>query len=360
MRRILSVPMLCVALGVTTLSPTLAAPIGDGAEESLRTDSTSSSTPLDTIIEALVRDGIESEPFGECGGYGCILPEEQWQSYVRFRAAAADTDLIALLEHDNPVVIGYAFRALVDRNHPSVFDIVLGRLNDTTIVRVYSACLLMDMAVADYMIMAIKEIEFDSQSVLTTAQRATIDSLLLYTPNLRFWNRRSMLNKLKPKADDHPRLRQLVIEEGESNALVALARHRRPEDRPPILAAIRSSERNLVFIGFDAVDAFPDESFYDDLVSIFRRHLASDVALHYEFERVCSTLAGYPRSSTVSLFRDALREPSAWSRDEIIEFVSAAVTTHRHPIFVELLPLLDMDQEAVAAYRRSLESKEGQ
>jgi hypothetical protein len=348
--------MLCVALGVTTLSSTLGTPIGDGAVDAFRTDSTSSSVPLDTIIAALVSEGIEWEPFGECGGYGCILPEEQWQSYLRLRAAATDAELIALLEYDNPVVIGYAFRALVDRNHPSVFDIVLERLNDTTTVRVYSACLLMDMAVADYMIMAIKEIEYDSQSVLTTAQRASIDSLLLHTPNLKFWNRRSMLEKLKPKAEDHSRLRQLVIEEGESVALVALARHRRTEDRPLVLAALRSEERR--YTGLRAVEAFPDESFYSDLVGIFRQLLvAYDSYPWQEFDQVFNSLAQYPRSSTVALFRDALREPLAWERDEVIEVVSAAVTTHRHPIFLDLLPLLGMDQDAVAAYRRSLEAK---
>jgi hypothetical protein len=353
MRRILTLPILCVALVVTALSSTLGTPIGDGTGDPLGTDSTSLTTGLDTIIEAMVSEGMVME---SCVGYTCIEPE-QWQWYLQFRAAATDAELIRFVEHVNPVVCCYAFRALVDRNHPDVFDILIGRLTDTTTVRVFSGCNIIDMAVADDMITAVQRKRVGaSQSVLSTAQRTTVDSLLLYTPNLKFGNRRRLLEGLKPREEDHPRLRQLVVEEGENDALVALARHRRPEDCPLVLAALRSEDRNILYKGLGAVHAFPDESFYGELVGVFRRLLAA----HYTYpffplEQVCITLALYPRASTVALFRDALRETLAWDREDIIDLVSAAVTTHRHPIFVDLLPLLEMDQDAVAAYRRSLE-----
>lgn len=311
---------------------------------------------LDTIVTAMANERMVTTRHVGRGG----TEPEQWRRYLRLRDAATDDDLLALVDHNSPVVRCYAFRALAERRHAEAFPILVRHMMDTTVVTVFSSCLLSGEAVADYLLGTVSpsHVYFASGAVLNAEQRATVDSILLFTPHLRLLHRRWLLDRLPASEGSYQRLRVLVVAERESDALAALARHRRPEDRPLILAAIRSRQRDLLYNGLQAADAFPDESFYNDLVKVFRRHRAEGEESNGEFERVCIALAQYPRSSTVTLFRDAPREKSKWRRDDILEAVSAAVSTHRDPIFVELLPLLGMDQDAVAAYRRSLEQND--
>ncbi len=130
------------------------------------------------IVDGIVAENeLHSSRIGRGGITG-----KQWKRYVALRTEATAEELVDLTDYTNPVVRSYAFMALVERNHPDVFTILVQHSNDRDTMLVLSGCTGRFAEVREFLAGTVTHGGFIDNAKrayrLSATQKATVDSLL--------------------------------------------------------------------------------------------------------------------------------------------------------------------------------------
>lgn len=105
---------------------------------------------------------------------------KQWRRFLQLEKLATEAELVGLTDYPNSVVRCYALWALADRQSPAVFAVVRKYLYDKQPVSWLSGCTGGEWPVSATLF-------FYRQSYgykLTAREKATIDSLIQFDPNV--------------------------------------------------------------------------------------------------------------------------------------------------------------------------------
>lgn len=132
-------------------------------------------------IWSLVDDiSTENRLDSDCVGRGCG-ETKQWRRYIKLSTEATNEELADLTEYTNAVVRCYAFLALVQRQAPEVYPILLRSQKDAEAVDFHVACIPRTMSVGQFCLdVAVDGIRIGKKNYsykFTAGQRKTIDSL---------------------------------------------------------------------------------------------------------------------------------------------------------------------------------------
>ena len=223
-------------------------------------------------ISEVVRDIAKTNVL--MGGAVGIAAERpmQWDRYEVLRSKGTDKELLTLTNDTNAVVRCYAFQALAARRTTDLFSIVVQHLSDTAAVYTLYGCLGGSQKAGDFFLEIITEIRGNGKfHQLNEAQKATIDSLLLFDSDNKLDARDKMLSEIEPIEKYYTRIRQIATEENNKVAVVALSKYRKQQDKPLIEQFLK--DPNSQRYGFAAVRNFPDASFFP----VLQQALSNDV-----------------------------------------------------------------------------------
>ncbi|WP_109700387.1 hypothetical protein [Chitinophaga deserti] len=262
----------------------------------------------------------------------------QYENFELLEKAATQKELITLTDHPNPTVRCYAFWALNNRGDVKLLPIVLKHFNDTAIVKMHFGCIGSYNKVGDYFVESIRPVyRRDDTLRLKPEEYAYLDSMLLFTPNELFSIRRAILTA-PMNEKTYNRVREVVVNENNQDALEKLASFKRVADIPLIFSHKRKRDNGSeVCLNYYAISEFPHPDFLPELNSAVKSAVGKD-RLASEWKGLYNAIASYKNDASLKL----LKIPFTKSMDEDIRkyhinFVFDAVSTHYTPYYNDLL-----------------------
>lgn len=229
-----------------------------------------STSPIGAIVLEIAKTNVL---MGSAVGIAGTRPE-QWDRYEALRSKATDTELLALSSDTNAVVRCYAFQALAEKKYFDVYPVVVRHLSDTVTVHTLYGCLGGSEKVGDFMLGKVySKYSSDMSFHLSPAQRATVDSLLLYGVDNRLDTRDLVISRIDPLERYYIRIRQLATVEKNDTAITALSKYRKQQDIPVIKELLKDPGRQE--LGFAAAKNFPDRFFYPYLEKALKNKIVS-------------------------------------------------------------------------------------
>lgn len=100
-------------------------------------DSTALTNSASALCAEIARHNImEGEQIGSWGMYS-----EQWERFQKLLLISNDTSLFELTSHSSPVVRGYAYLGLMERNTGLLMSAIRAHENDTALVKSQQGCI---------------------------------------------------------------------------------------------------------------------------------------------------------------------------------------------------------------------------
>jgi hypothetical protein len=293
---------------------------------------------LKKIVDGIEKGNrVESSHIGEGGS-----PSKQWDKYEQLKKVATIDQLVALTDHRNSAVRCYAFQALAAKHSDKVFSILLKHINDTSVIHTQSGCIGMTQYTGDYFVDVVTPnyVEIDIYK-LNKTEKKTLDSILLNDKSILISAKSSVLETLKPTADNYARIRQLVKDDRNESALRTLAKYQKQTDKELIASFFKDD--NTQSSALYAVREFPDDYFYSFVVNVFEQEWKKD---HYDYPkwRICyQTLARFPRPETIELFDRTTKSKDEFRYETLCKYLLVAIIKYPNKLYDPIKSKIKLD-----------------
>ena len=154
--------------------------------------------------------------YGSAVGIAGSSPD-QWERSEALETKVDEKALMVLTDHSNAVVRCYAFQGLVNKNSKDVFNLLVKHLTDTAQIQTLFGCVGHTEKVGDFFLGL--AISGSDNYQLNQAQRALIDSVLIYDKKASLAAKGHLLDTLKPESRHYGRIREMAITEHNSSTL---------------------------------------------------------------------------------------------------------------------------------------------
>ena len=315
------------------------------------------STNLDTLpdLKGIV-DGVEKGNRVESSHIGYSgSPSNQYKKYEQLKKIATVEQLTALTDHKNSAVRCYAFQALASKKADNVFAVLLKHLHDTSSVVTQRGCIIMTELTGDYFIDAVTPnyIDLDVYK-LNQKERQTLDSILLYDKSIQLYAKSEVLRKLKPTAENYDRIRELVVKDRNTSALVSLARYQKQNDKKLIVSFFKDD--NTQSSALYAVREFPDDYFYSFVKKVFEQEWKEEL-YDYPKWRICyQTLAKYPRQETIELFERTTSSEDKFRYETLSKYLLVAITKYPDKLYDPIKAKIKLSSYQMDEVKNELEN----
>lgn len=266
-------------------------------------------------------------------------------NFYKLTRTASHAELLALCEHDHPVVRFQAFWAWSLRDSLPVLPLVLAHLNDTQTVDIAIAGDTSHRLVGDLFITVVTTGKGGkSSSKLTEAQFQTLDSIvLLNAPYLEAY--RTALQRIKPRPSLHQTVQAAAKNQYYPESMVALARYQNEADLPRLQTwfHITLELDSATHLMFEAIEAFPHEAFFPVVKRAIEKQLNEP---HYPLNSLANATAAYQSTAALELLqrlRDKYRRKEYRSSGKLYP-VLWALEKHHTPKYNGLLWLYWKDR----------------
>ena len=245
--------------------------------------------------------------YGNC--FGCKA--ENWEWFNEFNKQTSTSQLLSLVENEDPTVQCYSFAALVKREHPTSFQILCKNLENTREMSSDQGCIFVTLTARNVMLNTF----YCSSKAFDESQQDFIDSSLIFTrindsdtvPNYQnsgFSELKSYaLSHISSKPHYYKRIKELAHKHKIHTAIVPLAKYQKQSD----IATILSSSGHLLDeeeTRLKAMYYFPDTAFYPYLKKTYETIVRNENRLEHTTELLFNTLALYETSETFELFNE--------------------------------------------------------
>jgi len=278
-----------------------------------------------------------NELMGSAVYYAGIRPK-QFDYFSQLQKKATKDELTELTNHPNGVVRCYSFWALTYDSSLNLLPIVAGHIMDDANVNTQFGCIGSSEKVGDFFINLVTPNYVDVNSKkLDSSQFATIDSILIYTPN-NLYSKQEAIRRAKLTERFYLRARDLVIKDKNQEALVTLAKYQRRQDIPLILKnKIGNKLDDGYFFTYKAISEFPHPDFFPLLEQNLKQTLNDD---HYstEWRELYKAIASYKNNKALELLKIPFNQVKHENiREYHIDFVFGALQKFQSPLYDDLL-----------------------
>jgi len=229
--------------------------------------------------------------------YGGI-PSKTYPAFKLLKKKAKRKELIELTNHSNPIIRYYAFDALIEKRIKSdiLFNIVKAHLKDTVTVKTQFGCIGGKTTIGDYMLST-----YSNNYKFNGIKKAEIDSLL-------FWNKQNLINKrnyvfskVKRNRKNYKRLKEILINEKNPNALLPLLSYKIKDDEKFIKEFISISP----IYAFYALKLYPKERLVVNIKE-FQKKSFNDFSNH-TWIALYDAIQSYPKQIALELFLNVFK-----------------------------------------------------
>ena len=270
-------------------------------------------------------------------GVGGTRPK-QFDNFAELQKSATKSELIELTNHPNGVVRCYSFWALTYDTSINLLPIAIQHIPDNENVSTMFGCIVSSEMAGDFFISLVSPQYIDVNSKkLTAVQYEYLDSILIYTPN-KLYERENAINRAKLNETFYERVRQLVLEESNQSALIALAKFKRTQDIQLILNNKAKGERYAqLFFTYKAISEFPDNAF----LPLLKKSLYEAIdkgSWSTEWRELYKAIASFKNDTALQLLKIPFTQTKHENiRQYHVDFIFGAVQDFYTPIYNELL-----------------------
>ncbi|MBW8244296.1 hypothetical protein K1F50_15915 [Muricauda oceani] len=270
-------------------------------------------------------------------GFAGVRPE-QYDNFMKLKSMATSDELKELTSHPNPTVRSYAFWALSYDHSVDPYPIVLNHINDSKFVNTQFGCIVSGESVGDFFInvVTLGRIDLDSKK-LDSVQFATLDSILIYTPN-NLSAKSAAINRAEPTESLYPKIRELVVKENDQTALVTLAKYQKEQDIELIQNNKTKSkfDEGGFFYTYKAISQFPHSDFFPLLEKNLEKTL-DNTHFSTEWRELYKAIASYKNDKAKELLLVPFTQVKHNNiRKYHIDFVFSALREFKDPIYEDL------------------------
>ncbi len=275
------------------------------------------------------------------------LSYDQNKKRDRFlRDSCTKDELVKALSCENPLIRVEAYRAIVSRNEPDYFQILLSHLDDTSkVMWWYYDDARGNFMVSDLMI---------RRAHLSRGQKDTLVDVVLNN-HIYLETSEWMMMDIKPQNKYYSIIKaQCQVKSQDCHHLsltYALAKFNKPEDIPIIkknfTTFINNAYCNDYF--FRAIEIFPNSAFFPILTKYFDTEIKIKKQLYYdELKYYCRAVAKFKNQSSLRILTALTIKgtyPDTWYLPRNKEYVFKAIHKYHSPIYdnlyQELKPEMD-------------------
>jgi len=274
-------------------------------------------------------------------GYGGVRTS-QWERFVTLKDIATNEELQLLTDHTNSVVRCYSFQALAERHDSTTFSILLNHLKDNEYVSTFQGCIMSGTTVGDFFVNVVTP-NYISLSAykLTEFERQTLDSILIFDPQIKLSAKSRLIKDLLPKPQYHERIRELAKEEKNPTAAISLARFQDENDIEIIKAFFKNEKTE--YYAIYAAREFPHKDFYPALVKIFEREWKEKYYDYPKWRILYQSLAKYDNEQTLEFFERTINTKNRFRRQTLGKYLMIAITKYPTENFEVLKPRIKLD-----------------
>ncbi|RNI28717.1 hypothetical protein [Rufibacter latericius] len=290
--------------------------------------------------------------------YEAGVKPEQYKTFEALTAKASTPELKALLGYPNNAVKCYSFWALTLRRDKDCFDILKEYLQDTSRVDTQFGCIGSSTTIGDFYLdlLTPNYVGLDSYK-LDKAQQKQIDSLLIFDKTIQLSAKTSLLNKIKPNEHYYSRVKQILQEEGNEAALIALAKYRKPEDKTFILSFLNDPEKE--YYGIKAVKFFPAPEFLEPLAQIQAREIMKDTGFDYSLYReMYQAMVQFKNKESAELLEKPFTKATQDARPYHLEYIWLAIEKYPNTLYSRIqskIQLTEYEKEDLNYWLKEVE-----
>lgn len=291
------------------------------------------------LANGIAKDNIlKSEGVGFSG-----TRTDQWERFENLKKCATDSELLTLSSDTNGVVRCYAFQALANRKEVDVFPILLKHLYDTTSIETIQGCIVNWQTVGDYLLEVVTPEYIDPNDYkLTSTQRATVDSILIFDKRIKISAREELLSNLKPDFKYYERIKEIATTENSPIAVLAIARYKNKSDID-IIKKLFENEKMEYYAIYSARE-FPDSSFYSYLINIFDKEWKDKLYDYPKWRILYQALAKYPSNHTYQLFERTTQTKDDFRYQTLCTYLLIAITKYPDSLYESLKGMIKLDE----------------
>jgi hypothetical protein len=302
---------------------------------------------LSQKTQDIVSDLIEyGEITGSAVGYSGGKPK-QWDNFTDLKKNATDQELLLLTEHPNPVVKCYAFELLVKKRNKNSFNILKNNLKDTTSVSTQYGCIGSMTRVNDYFIESMSR-PYPDNEYLTKSDKKTLDSLILFTPDLISKNKNRLLERIEPNEKYYDRIRELCLKENYS-AIIAISKYQKESDIGLINLLLENTDTDIQYYGLKSVKNFPNDKSFERVKIIHSREIKRPTGYDYKMLReLYQSIVSFKNEKSKELLEKTIKESSGSTKEYHSEFIWLALKKYPNEIYNGIINQLNYSKDEIA------------
>jgi acyl carrier protein len=265
----------------------------------------------------------------------------------RLARTANSKELLALLAGNKATLKAAAFQALCIQDSVDIIPLVIHHLYDTDSIKLYAGCFVSYLMTGDYFIDIFQQYFYkktaeDVQIIEQFRDAQKIDSLIMYDPVIKLQYKTDKIMRLTAADTQYyARIKQMAQYEPIPQAIIALARYKKQEDKA-IFAGFLNEEKKQ-YHAIWAVREFPDSFFYPLLVRIFEKEYRKKRYSYVTCRILFQALAQYPNEQTTAVFERILQDKKERRREVLGKLLMVAIRKYPHPLFERFQGVITVD-----------------
>jgi len=280
--------------------------------------------------QIVVKIAKENSLMGSAVSDGAIRPK-QFDNFTELQRIATKSELRELTNYPNGVVRCYSFWALTYDTTTHLLPILIKHISDSESISTMFGCIVSKDKAGDFFY------SLATPENLTTAEFEYLDSLLIYTPN-NLGAKENAISRAKQSETFYTRARQLVLNENNQSALVALAKFKREQDTSLILNNnLKDNQYGPLFFTYKAISEFPNTAF----LPLLKKSLYEAIdETHWstEWSEMYKAIASFRNDTALQLLKIPFTQVKHQNiRQYHINFIFKAVQDFYTPAYDELL-----------------------
>lgn len=298
---------------------------------------------LSSKTQAIISDIIE---YGEITGpFVGELPTKpkQWDNFIELKKNATESELLALMEHPNPVVKCYTYDILVKQKNKNSFEILKNNLKDSITVYTQYGCIGDETRVNDYLINSLFY-KYSLRNDSLIKQKKELDSLIIFNENLILDYKNELLEKIEPKKKFYTQLKRLALL-GENSAVIALSKFKKKENLSLIIKLLNDKKTEIQTCGLKSVINHPDIVLFNEIRKIHQQELKKKTGFDYIIIRVLyETIVCFKNLESRKLLENSILKTKDFQKDVHFENIWKALKNNPDKIYNGIIEKLNFSK----------------
>ncbi len=274
------------------------------------------SNVLSKRVEQLVLSINRSKIIEERGIYYSGIKASIYPELRKLSSRATLEELKELIKHPNPVLRYYSYEILRSRkieDEQLFFNLAKRHLIDTSSVATQNGCIVGSIGIGDH-IYRTSKLRLSKESI------ATLDSLLFWGGRNQIASRDKLFNTVAKNEANYQRLREILAEEKNIEALIPILSYNRREDKELISKYSLIAPKYVI----DALCIDPRKEYLDEILAI-QNNISPEDLSNPSWIKLYKIGIALGQEISLQIFENGLSLPDSASVSKHARFIYGAI-----------------------------------